>query len=378
MLNKVTKEKFFADNHLETLIFVDMKQFETGHYPIFTGATALESLSQFLATEIYANRKFFVLVDENTLQHCFTRLITNVPVLQECEVIEVPSGEDNKDLSIVEGVLHTLADFGADRNSVLINLGGGVVCDMGGFSASIYQRGIQFIHVPTTLLAMADASIGGKTGVNLAHLKNQIGTFTQPEAVIIDSEFLTTLPEIHWVNGWAEIVKMFLIADAQSWNNIKNYSTIPRDINSYLLKSLELKNIIVNQDFKEKGSRKTLNFGHTIGHALESFYLNNEKNALLHGEAVALGMIVETAISVQKCGLKKEYADEIITYLKSIYASVNLSENDIDSLIQIVLHDKKNESGTLLFSLIKEPGCAVFNVECSEKEVRDFLLILNN
>ncbi len=377
-MNKITKEKFFTDNHLETLIFVDMKQFEAGHYPIFTGSTALESFSQFLATEIYANRKFFVLVDENTLQYCFTRLITNVSVLQECEVIEIPSGEDNKDLSIVEGVLHTLADFGADRNSVLINLGGGVICDMGGFSASIYQRGIQFIHVPTTLLAMADASVGGKTGVNLAHLKNQIGTFTQPEAVIIDPEFLTTLPEIHWVNGWAEIVKMFLIADAQSWNNIKNYHTIPRDINSYLLKSIALKNVIVDQDFKEKGNRKILNFGHTIGHALESFYLNNEKNALLHGEAVALGMIVETAISVQKCGLKKEYADEIITYLKSIYTSVNLNENDIDSLIQIILHDKKNESGVLLFSLIQEPGYAVYNVECGEKEVRDVLLILNN
>ncbi|MEQ8926380.1 MAG: 3-dehydroquinate synthase family protein, partial [Fulvivirga sp.] len=249
--------------------------------------------------------KVAVLVDENTHEHCLPHL-----GIKDFVLIRINSGEVHKNLATCQFIWETLTDHGFDRQGLLLNLGGGVIGDMGGFCASTYKRGIRFVNIPTTLLAQVDASVGGKLGIDFNRFKNHIGIFAEPEAVIIDPFFLETLPANELRSGFAEVIKHHLIRDLDGWKQLSQSKMETLNWLEVIKHSVEIKNDIVIKDPKESGVRKILNFGHTIGHALESHYLNSDE-PLLHGEAIALGMICESHISYQKNMISKEMLKEI-------------------------------------------------------------------
>ncbi|MEI8137557.1 MAG: 3-dehydroquinate synthase family protein, partial [Bacteroidota bacterium] len=276
-------------------------------YNVEIGTKNFKSISSLITKNKYSSH--FIICDENTFLFCLPSLISNCPKLLEAHIIELESGEASKSIEFSAHIWQTLIENKADKNSLIINLGGGVVSDLGGFCASTYKRGIDFINIPTTLLSMADASLGGKTGINFNGLKNSIGTFAQPKGVFINPDFLKTLPNRHYKNGLTEIFKIALICDKKFWNELKTL-----EINSaseqIISKSVSLKNKIVLKDPFDKGLRKTLNFGHTIGHAIESLLLATNKE-LLHGEAIVIGILVESHLSFQKKLLSKKELDEV-------------------------------------------------------------------
>jgi 3-dehydroquinate synthase len=271
-----------------------MKSIQSDNYSIHFNEYAYKELNKYLFDN--KTSKVFVLVDENTNEHCFSIFKDQIKTEIEGELIQIPAGESFKNIDTCIDIWNQLTESGADRNSLLINLGGGVVTDMGGFVASTFKRGIKFINIPTTLLSMVDASVGGKTGIDFGVLKNQIGLFSNPEMVVIDSQYLTTVSEREIRSGMAEIIKYGLTYDIKLWNQIKSLEELENNIlNSIINRSIEIKNTIVLKDPKEKSLRKILNFGHTLGHAIESYHLESEeKNNLTHGEAIAIGMITET------------------------------------------------------------------------------------
>lgn len=310
-----------------------------------------------------------VLVDENTLKYCWPLLINENPSLSKAEIIEIESGEQNKNISICYQIWETLSQFNANRNTLFINLGGGVICDLGGFIASTYKRGIPFINIPTTLLAQVDASIGGKTGVDLNQQKNMVGTFSQAQNTIIFPGFLSTLPQNQLTSGFAEMLKHALISDKNYWEEL-----IQIDAKKLARKEIEhsvkIKSEIVEADTFEKGERKTLNFGHTIGHAVESYSLENPDYSLLHGEAVAIGMICESYLSNQFNTLSnKEF--EIIekNILKHFPKYNHLETIHFHRLIELMKNDKKNSSNKINFTLLNKIGEASFNHEIEIEQI---------
>ena len=284
-------------------------------YNLVIGNEALKSLSVFLQKKKYSS--IYILCDDNTLKFCLPALIISCQKLKKAEIIEIENGEASKSIEIVAQILQTLVENQADRNSLVINLGGGVVSDLGGFCASIYKRGIDFINVPTSLLAMADASVGGKTGIDFGGLKNSVGTFAQPRAVFINPGFLETLSVRHFKNGLAEIFKIALVSDKKLWAELTDKK---KSIGSSQLitKSLLLKNKIVLKDPYDQNLRKTLNFGHSIGHALESLLLGS-KAEMLHGEAIVVGMIIESSMAFQNKLITKEELAEISSVLLFVF-----------------------------------------------------------
>ncbi|XHR97363.1 3-dehydroquinate synthase family protein [Mucilaginibacter sp. UC70_90] len=266
---------------------------------------SLDELVDFIKKGNYS--KFFILADENTGAHCLPLLTSKLTDFNNYDLIEVSSGEESKNIDFCVGVWKMLIDFGADRKSLMINLGGGVITDMGGFAASTYKRGIDFVQVPTTLLSQVDASVGGKTGIDVDGIKNIIGTFTMPKAVFIAHEFLQSLPPRQILSGLAEMLKHGLIVDAAYWNKLKN-SDLKNPSVELVHRSVQIKNEITIQDPHEKGIRKALNFGHTIGHAVETYSLLHDEDSLSHGEAVAIGMICESYLAHKKQGcLQKNF-----------------------------------------------------------------------
>lgn len=237
------------------------------------------------------------MVDENTHDYCLEYLITTFPALESAEIILLPCGEENKVMEVCFQVWEALSEYGINRSDLIINLGGGVVTDMGGFIASVFKRGVAFVHIPTTLLGMVDAAIGGKTGIDMGGYKNQLGTFTMPLVTYVDTRFLATLPAEEWRNGMAESYKHALIGDQVLWNAMQLFEEEARE--GLIYRSAALKAQIVNRDEKERNERKLLNFGHTIGHALEGFFLLEEA-AIPHGTAVAYGMIAESYLSFKR------------------------------------------------------------------------------
>lgn len=345
-----------------------MKPIKSISYSVFF-ENSLGELHHFLNEKKYS--KVFVLVDSNTEVHC-------LPLLQEAlgdiqfDLIEVSPGEENKNIDFCIGIWRMLLDFGADRNSIMINLGGGVITDMGGFAASTFKRGIDFVQVPTTLLSQVDASVGGKTGIDMGDVKNIIGTFTQPKAVFIHTGFLKTLTERELRSGYAEVIKHGMIYDRDLFNSIRNLS--PADLNDQIIhRSVEIKNEVVIEDPLEKGLRKILNFGHTIGHAVESCSLRHDEKPLLHGEAIAIGFICEAWLSVKRNGLKKSELEEIVKILKSIYPAYKLDKSAYPELLEIMKNDKKNTAGRISFSLLSEIGKCGFDVFCTEEEIFESL-----
>ena len=310
----------------------------------------------------------FILVDENTHDACLPMLLSEIETVKRIEIVEIESGEENKNLDTCSGVWNVLTELGADRKSLLLNLGGGVITDLGGFVASTFKRGINFINVPTTLLSMVDASVGGKTGVDLGPLKNQVGLFSNPEMVIIDHRFLETVPDREIRSGLAEIIKYGLTYDKSIWNRVQNLNVISANSVAPLIhRSIEIKNEVVLEDPFEHGLRKVLNFGHTFGHAIESYYLESEhKENLTHGEAIVIGMITECYISSKLLDFPEKEIENINNHLLDIFGKVTIEKSDYQEIINLLIHDKKNVDGKVNFVLLKD--LEEFNLDCRVSE----------
>lgn len=335
---------------------------------IFTQDIA-ETLQLFLAKQKYS--KIIILVDENTRQHCLPRLVGMFSIVQ---VITIESGEENKTLQTCEKIWQAMTEAQLDRKALMINLGGGVIGDMGGFCAATYKRGIDFIQIPTTLLSQVDASVGGKLGVDFMGLKNHIGVFQNPLAVLIDTTFLATLSTAEVRSGYAEIIKHCLIADAEKWVEIVDTPYEHLDWQGLAQHSVAIKSRITETDPLEKGLRKILNFGHTIGHAVESYFLPIYGKKLLHGEAIAIGMIAEAYLAQQRGFLTVFELEHINSYLIKIYGKVQISDFDLELILPFALQDKKNESNTILCTLLEKVGKANFNQEITLEDIQAGLL----
>lgn len=333
-----------------------MKSIQANNYTIHFNKESYTYLNNYLKENNFS--KIFFIADENTNELCLPKILPLIETEVPFEIIELEAGEENKTIETCTQVWKVLIELGADRKSLIINIGGGVITDMGGFIASTYKRGIPFINIPTTLLSMVDASVGGKNGVDLDGLKNQIGTITNPAMVIIESAFLETLSQREMKSGLAEMLKHGLIAKKTHWEKFKKLAEIDFDsFDELIAESVEIKNNIVTQDPTENGIRKALNFGHTLGHAIETLFLENpEKENLLHGEAIAAGMILESYISLKKGLISNEEYSEIKSYLLSIYEPIIFEENDKFDIINLLIHDKKNEYGKVQFALLNGIG----------------------
>lgn len=321
-----------------------MKEIKAIDYSIWIGENSLSKL------DISTYSKVAILVDENTMRDCLFKL----PQIENALIIEIKSGEEYKNISTCNFIWEQLTINNFDRNALLINLGGGVIGDMGGFCATTYKRGLEFIHIPTTLLAMVDASVGGKLGIDFKGFKNQIGLFNNPKAVLISSEFLETLAESELKSGFAEVVKHALISDNSLWLKLKNTPFTDLDWEDIIDTSVQIKNKIVLADPFEKGERKKLNFGHTFGHAIESYYLE-KRIPISHGEAVFMGMILETEIS----DLSETEKNEIKNYILSDFSLPCTPKKS--NLHKFLINDKKNQNGKINFTLLNGIGNCSFD-----------------
>jgi 3-dehydroquinate synthase len=338
-------------------------------YHLQLGA-ASKSLNTFIDQHHFS--QIVLLVDRNTERDCLPLLQLNRPNL-----ISIPAGEAHKTIATCEIIWKKMLELTLDRNSLLINLGGGVIGDMGGFCAATYKRGIAFIQVPTTLLSMVDASIGGKLAVDLGAVKNSIGVFQNPQAVFIDPHFLKTLSLREIRSGFAEIIKHSLIWSSAQWQGlqkIKDLSTV--DWMLWLEKSIGVKKEVVLADPFEKGIRKALNFGHTIGHAIESYFLETPQ-PLLHGEAIAIGMIAEAFLSSHQSGLSHADLETITQFVLRHYGHQPLPEKSFDYLLKIMANDKKNQGNTVNFTLLEAPGQCTINQTATHEQIIESLRFYN-
>jgi len=325
-----------------------------------------ESLATFFAQNEYSH--IAILVDEFTNKYC-------LPIIQDLlpsnfTKILIKSGEHHKNLATCERVWDRMTQANMDRHSLLVNLGGGVIGDLGGFCASTYKRGIDFIQIPTTLLAQVDASVGGKLGIDFHGLKNHIGVFQLPKAVLIDPKFIDTLSIQQKKSGFAEIIKHCLIRDEQEWNVIRQESFKELDLSKLIAHSVAIKEAVVLEDPKEAGLRKILNFGHTLGHAIETYLLDKGKRKILHGEAIAIGMIVEAFISHQRDLISLQELEEIESYLFENYGRVKLHPEEISKIIALTAQDKKNKGKEIRFSLLTGIGDCGYDIPVSASEMK--------
>ncbi len=323
-----------------------------------------ESIFQSLLSNTYKYAKKVIIVDENTHDACLEYFLTVFPELETAEIMLLPVGEENKVLEVCFQVWEALSEYKISRKDLIINLGGGVVTDMGGFIASVFKRGIDFINVPTSLLGMVDASIGGKNGIDLGPYKNQLGVFNQANYIFADTRFLSTLPEEELLYGFAEMLKHALISDKKYWQLLslihpKEFSKTA-NVADFITEAMEIKVGIVSQDLEEKNIRKSLNFGHTVGHALEGYCLQTEQ-PLPHGHAVALGIIAESYISFKKNLISERELMEITSCIVSKFPYVAFSSDAKLEVIELMKNDKKNHLDEILFVLLKGIGNAIFD-----------------
>ncbi|WP_116108252.1 3-dehydroquinate synthase [Lewinella sp. IMCC34191] len=317
-----------------------------------------------------------VVMDEHTERHCFPLI---EPFLGNDRIvrISVPAGERYKHLDTCRYIWEQMFKAGVGRRWCCLNLGGGVIGDMGGFAASTFKRGVDFVQIPTTLLSQVDASVGGKLGIDFYEVKNSIGLFANPEAVWIDPRFLDTLPEREIRSGYAEIIKHALIADTAEWERIAGLETIDADEWSSLIgHSVDIKRCIVLDDPYEKGARKALNFGHTVGHAVESYQLNGE-NRLLHGEAIAIGMVCEAWLSCQEGLLSEEELQAVTSYLIRVYGHLPVPEEGFAAMVDLMRQDKKNDDERINFTLLEAPGRHVINKTATPEMILESLRYYN-
>ncbi|MEG9326779.1 3-dehydroquinate synthase [Salinimicrobium catena] len=346
---------------------------------VFFNEEGYRQLNQFLAEKNFS--KIFILVDQNTHLHCLSSFLPKLETSIPIEVLEMEAGEANKTIETCNGIWQVLSELGADRKSVMINLGGGVVTDLGGFVAATFKRGISCIHFPTTLLGMVDAAIGGKNGVNLDGLKNQIGVIRPPEMVVLDTSFLQTLPAAEMRSGLAEMLKHGLIQNEDYWDRLSDLSNLDlSDLDSLIEESIEIKENVVQQDPTEQNLRKSLNFGHTLGHAIESYFLEaSEKQKLLHGEAVAVGMVLAAYLSFRTESFPQEKLQEIKETIVSMYGQIEISREDQEKIIELLKFDKKNEAGKINFVLLRRIGEPVMDRQVTNELIYDaFSYYLDN
>ncbi len=338
-----------------------MQSIQANNYLVHFNEKGYEKLNSFLNESKYSN--LFIIVDSNTNEFCLNKFLPYLSTDLTIEIIEFEAGEPNKNIETCVELWNVLTELGGDRKSLVINLGGGVVTDLGGFVASTFKRGVDFINIPTTLLSMVDASVGGKTGVDLGNLKNQIGVINVPKMVLIDTQYLDTLSKKEMRSGLAEMLKHGLIFDKKYWEKFLDLKAFDfADFDELIYRSVEIKNEIVLQDPTEKNIRKALNFGHTLGHAIESYFLENDtKTSLLHGEAIAIGMILESYISLKKDLINMAEYNQIKQAIKTIYDDVVFDKKDIELIVELLIHDKKNEYGNIQFALIDGIGKILIN-----------------
>lgn len=340
-----------------------MATIKSTSYSIHIGEKSFDALNTFLTKNTYSN--YYIICDEHTFEFCLPILLFHTPLLNEAEIIELESGEDKKTLETCLQVWGALTDTGADKKSLIINLGGGVISDLGGFVASTFKRGIDCINIPTTLLSMVDASVGGKTGVDFEGIKNHIGTTSEPKGIFINPVFLETLSERQIINGYAEVIKIALIADSDFWKELKKIKSVKEfSSEKVITKAIQLKNTIVEKDLYENNLRKSLNFGHNIGHALESSLIHQQKD-ILHGEAIAAGMIMEAEIALSLKRISAKECKEIRDYISSIYKNIKITKETESQLLKYILHDKKNIGDELCFALPK--GIGSYELYCGVK-----------
>ncbi|MBQ8867635.1 MAG: 3-dehydroquinate synthase [Bacteroidaceae bacterium] len=331
-----------------------------------------ESLRQ--AIEACPHDKLFILADECTARLCLP-LIKDFDYLAEAEYITIGATDTHKTLETLAHVWKELGDKGGTRHSLMLNVGGGMVTDLGGFAASTFKRGIAYVNIPTTLLAMVDASVGGKTGINFNGLKNEVGVFSPARRVLIDTNFLRTLDYENVASGYAEMLKHGLISTIGHWAELLNFDLHNVDyttLQTLVAKSVQIKENIVEQDPLEHGIRKALNLGHTVGHAFESLALEEERPHL-HGYAVAWGMVCELYLSCLKTGFPQDKMRQTIRFIRDTYGTFAFDCNHYDRLHQFMTHDKKNTSGTINFTLLGEVGDIRINQTATRKEIDDML-----
>lgn len=316
----------------------------------------------------------YILCDENTKVDCLPILLDAAPFLNDANLLVLDPGEEFKTIEICDSLWSTLVDTGADRKSLLINLGGGVITDMGGFVASTFKRGIDFINIPTTLLGQVDAAIGGKTGVNLEYSKNQVGTFAHPLFTFIDSQFLRTLSEREFMSGMGEVVKYGLIADKALFELLNDKQSLIANLDTIIKLSTDIKNHYVTTDFKETGERKKLNYGHTVGHAIESYFMGE----ILHGEAIGAGMICESYISLKKGLINEKELEEVNNMVLSFFDKIELEKKMLEPIMNEMKTDKKNIDGKLNFTLLTGIGTSEINHFIEDELAKESLIYYFN
>jgi 3-dehydroquinate synthase len=351
-----------------------MEKIELTGYSLFLGTGVWDALTNTL--EDLSPSQIVVLCDAHTRIYCLPELVDRLS-LAEPQVITVPAGETYKNLDTCRIIWRNLMDRQLDRKALLLNLGGGVIGDMGGFCAATFKRGIRFIQIPTTLLSMVDASIGGKLGIDFAQIKNSIGLFQNPEGVFIHTGFLQSLPPRELRSGFAEMIKHALIGNAGQWSRLRRMESLSDlMLEDQLRPSLEIKKRIVEADPREQGERKLLNFGHTIGHAVESYFLNQD-DPLLHGEAIAVGMICEAYLSHLFCDFPLEELSDLSTLIHRIYGTREIPTESFQALLPLMHNDKKNEGGQIRFTLLKQPGEGIWDYVCPEDTILESLAFYN-
>lgn len=318
--------------------------------------------------------KIFILTDQTTHDICLPKL-QNFLCLKGAQSIVIKAGDTNKTLDSLAEVWTALSQGGATRHSLMINLGGGMVTDLGGFAASTFKRGIDFINIPTTLLAMVDASVGGKTGINFGGLKNEIGVFSDSKFVIINTQFLDTLDHDNICSGYAEMLKHGLISDNKHWAELVGFNLAQPDLaqlQRMVAESIKVKERIVTEDPHEHGIRKALNLGHTVGHALESFAMKHGR-PVLHGYAVAYGMVCELYLSARKTGFPTDKMHQTVRFILDHYGRLPYTCDDYPELLELMRHDKKNTSGIINFTLLGGIGDIRINQTATKEEIEEAL-----
>ncbi|MBQ6187962.1 MAG: 3-dehydroquinate synthase [Prevotella sp.] len=318
--------------------------------------------------------KTFILTDTNTLQYCWP-LLNNDPAYTDAHVITIPASDEAKNLNTLTYVWQQLQEHGATRHSMLVNLGGGMVTDLGGFAAATFKRGMKFINIPTTLLAMVDAAIGGKTGINFGGLKNEIGAFAEPVETIIDTRMLRTLDSRNLLSGYAEMIKHALLSNRTMLAEILNYDILNPDFNALdamIRQSADVKRAVVAQDPREEGLRKALNLGHTVGHAIESLAMQRS-HTMLHGYAVAHGLVAALYMSAVTKRFPTETMRQVVTYIRENYGRPDIICDDYPALLQLMRHDKKNTAGHINFTLLSDVGQPLINQQVSDDDITEAL-----
>ncbi len=315
--------------------------------------------------------RLFILVDVNTQHYCLP-LVRDMSCLQGAQVIAIGATDENKTLQTLTEVWTALQQGGATRHSLMVNLGGGMVTDLGGFAASTFKRGLNYINIPTTLLAMVDASVGGKTGINFGGLKNEVGVFSNASSVILDTTFLKTQDDENLLSGYAEMLKHGLISNEEHWAELLSVGLDePGRLGELVSKSVAVKERIVEQDPTEKGLRKALNLGHTVGHAFESLAL--QRKPVLHGYAVAYGLICELYLSAIKTGFPVDKMRQTVSFIREHYGQMAITCDDYPTLLGMMTHDKKNVAGEINFTLLGGIGDIRINQTATKEEIMEAL-----